>query len=370
MDELINDDLSGFSTTPSNRNNVAANISVLGPSFMFNINEKHSIGVLTRARMFNTFNNINGQLAEGLFDNFGEDDFSFNMNDLGATTHVWGEIGLAYGRVIFYDYDKHYVKAGITGKILLGGGIAQATSENLSGNFDPGSNLVALNGTLDYLLSAESTDIRDFASDLSLGLGADLGVIYELRTPTSRMADEEDNPRAINKYRLKVGLSVLDLGRITYDQRNLSRFDLNGSVNADALESDFQQALRNNFQEQEIPGEVRVSLPTSMNLNIDYKIIPKVFANLNVNQTLVKKDSPFNNNRLNQITFTPRFESRTFSVYLPIANSELAGTTIGAGLKIGPSIIGSSTVLSNLISEEARALNISFGFKIPVNHRR
>ena len=42
-------------------NNFFLNADVLGPSFMFNLNDKSSIGVITRARAFFNLNDFNGQ---------------------------------------------------------------------------------------------------------------------------------------------------------------------------------------------------------------------------------------------------------------------------------------------------------------------
>lgn len=366
-------DFVGLNTTPSDQNNVAVNASVLGPSFMFNLNEKHSVGLITRVRMFNTYNNVNGQLIESIIDGFASEDFNFSMHNLDATTHIWSEIGVSYGRVLFDDYDKHYVKGGITLKYLLGAGIAQGYSKSLEGSYNTATDEVSLNGQFDYLISFdEDQDINRFSQNLSPGFGMDLGVVYEYRPRHSISADVDDNPRAINLYKAKIGISLLDFGQITYKSENLTlqRFTMDGTVNADEAEEGFVEALENNFTQQEIPGQVKMALPTSLNLNIDYKVVPLVFVNLNLNQTLVKRNDPYNNNQINQIALIPRFETRLLSAYLPITYSKIGGTSIGAGFKLGPMIVGSSSIISNLLNDKAQMANLYLGFKVPINHRR
>ena len=166
-----------FTRFPSQSNNVLVNADVLGPSFMFGINEKSSIGISTRARAINNYNNINGELLESIIDGFPATGFSFDQNNLDGTTHFWGEIGLSYGRVI-YDADNHFIKGGLTLKYLLGAGVAQGTSENMSGAFDANSNSVNLNGDFSYLVSF---DEDDFQVDLTPGYGMDIGFVYEYR---------------------------------------------------------------------------------------------------------------------------------------------------------------------------------------------
>lgn len=371
VQQLITDtSFSGISTMATNNNNVAANISFLGPSFMFGLSERHSIGLISAIRTFNTYNSINGEFIEGLTDGFGVEDFNFDMSDLDATSHLWGEVGLSYGRVIFDNYDQHFLKAGITAKVLFGGFAAQGTSNALSGTYDGMSNTITVNGTFDYLSSLDGDfSVTDILGNTNLGFGADLGLVYEYRdratTPSSL-----GNPREQNKYRVKVGVALLDFGSITYKNQVSNRYTLSGTVNAEDFETDFEQALEDNFQEVQVNGEVTIALPTSLNLNVDYMIVPSVYANVNVNRGLVDASAIFNNNRLNQITLTPRFETRFFSAYLPIAHSKLTGTVLGVGVKVGPVILGSSTILSNIMGDTAQGFNTFFATKIQIKHRR
>lgn len=364
-------DFTGLDTFGNNENNVLVNVDVLGPSFMFNLSKKHSIGFSTRLRVLNNFNNINGELVESLFDGFPSQDFSFNQNNLDATTHIWGELGVSYGRVLFNDYNKHYLKAGVTLKYLLGAGIAQGQSNSLSGGFAVANNELSLNGDFSYLISYdEDQEISEFTENLTPGYGMDIGLVYEYRTRESRRANSNTNPRALNEYRAKIGVSLLDFGQITYTDVTQTNYTLNGDLSAAAVEEDFVDALENSFTEIATEGDVAVVLPTSLKVNIDYKLLPLVYLNLDLTQTLVKKDSPFNNNRLNQISLTPRFETRAISAYLPFSYSQLGQTTIGAGLKLGPLIIGSSSIISNLIADQVQLANLYFATKIAIKHKR
>jgi hypothetical protein len=364
-------DFTGLNTFASNQNSVLANVEVLGPSFMFNLNEKHSVGLLSRVRFINNYNNINGNLLEGVVDGFPTEDFSFNQNNLDGTTHIWGEIGLSYGRVLYYDYDKHYLKAGVTLKYLLGMGVAQGKSRSLSGNYSAGNDEVSLNGDFSYVISYdEEQEFSDYLKNLSPGYGMDIGFVYEYRTRESRRADADDNPRALNKYRAKIGVSLLDFGQINYKDLEQTEYTVNGTVSADDAEADFVDALENNFTEITTVGDVKVALPTSLKVNIDYKVVPKIYVNLDINQTLVKKDSPFNNNRLNLMTLTPRLETRFFSAYLPFSYSQLGKTAIGAGIKLGPLIIGSGSIISNLISDDVQMANVYLASKISIKHKK
>lgn len=136
----------------------------------------------------------------------------------------------------------------------------------------------------------------------------------------------------------------------------LTTYALNTNIDANDIEEDFVDALDNDNAISEVTtnSNVTVALPTTVRLNIDYKLIPNLYVNLDLNQTLVKRNNPFNNNGLNHITLSPRFETRIFSAYLPITLSSLGRTSIGAGLKLGPLIVGSGSILSNLSNDNAQ----------------
>jgi hypothetical protein len=364
-------DFNGLNTFASNQNEILANADIMGPSFMLSLSEKHGVGLITRARMANNYNNISGALFEGLLDGFPDENFDFEQNKLDGTTHIWGEVGLSYGRVLFYDDDHHYLKAGATIKYLMGAGFAQGSSESLTGNFSAANRQLNLNGNFSYSTNInDDQEVTDYLDNYSAGIGMDVGVVYEFRTRNSRIGGANDNPRALNKYKVKVGLCLLDFGQIKYKDQQLDRYTIAGSVDANEVEADFIDALDNNFNKVSPKGNVTVALPTSLNLNLDYQVVWNVYANLDINQTLVKRDGLFNNNRLNQITFTPRFETRVISAYLPISYSALGKTAVGAGLKLGPFFVGSGSIISNITSNNPQMANVYLGFKMAINHRR
>lgn len=81
---------------PSDANNFFINTDIVGPSFMFNLSKKSSIGLITRARGVYNINNINGFLYENLEREFDPDeDFSFDSSNLTSTLHSWAEIGVS-----------------------------------------------------------------------------------------------------------------------------------------------------------------------------------------------------------------------------------------------------------------------------------
>ena len=349
-----------YDALPKEDNYYVVNLNILGPSFMLNLNPKSSIAVITRVRAMGELNNINGQLAESIVDGFNDNDYNFNIKNMDVTTHVWGEVGLAYGRKL-YSKENHFVKMGVTLKYLLGGGVVQANSNSLSGTYQNSQqqDVLSLNGDLSY-------GSYDSSNKLSPGLGADIGFIYEFRPQSNYSSSEDATNKALNKYKLKLGIAVLDIGSITYKDVEQTTYNINGSINGTDAEEDIEQTLKDNFNGVTTINKTKVLLPTSLQINADYKITKRFYANINYNQSLNSIDKPYSNNGLNLLTFAPRFETRYFSLHVPLGYSKLGKTSLGIGLRMGPFTIGSSTILSNILSENANLANIYGGLKIPI----
>lgn len=360
----------GIERFPSNQNTILLDADIVGPSLQFSLNEKSGLALTTRVRALSNFNNVNGSLFESLYDGFPTGAFAFEQDNLDFATHAWGEIGLSYARV-FMSNSNHVLKGGLTLKYLVGGGAVQGGSNELSGTFDNTTGQVRLDGDISYALTInDGTNSAEYFEELSSGFGADIGIVYEFRNVKSIAPSNNNNPRAFNQYKLKVGLSILDIGGINYQDTEQTDYSINANVNAQELENDFIDVIADNAAATTTVQDIQWSLPTTLQLNLDYSFTHKWFLNLNIGQGLVAKNNFFNNNRLNLITLTPRYESRVFGAYLPISHSSLTKTAIGLGFRLGPLTIGSSSILTNLTGDSSQLANVFLGIKIPVKHKR
>lgn len=368
---LLGDDgFDGLERFPTDQNNFLLDVDVLGPSVMLSLNEKSGIALLTRVRAISNFNNLNGALFESIYEGFPLDSYSFSQGNLDFTTHAWAEVGLSYGRVLLAR-PNHMLKGGATIKYLLGGGGVQGSSQTLNGNFDAAAGQVALNGDFSYALTIDEEGTADeYFQDLAPGLGADIGFVYEYRDRRALEASNANNPRAFNQYRFKVGLSIVDIGSINYKDTETTDYTANLNANAQDLENDFITVLEDNSATNSTIADTKFRLPTALHLNFDYSVTPKVYLNLNLNQGLIAQDDFFANNRLNLITLTPRYESRIFGAYLPISHSSLSKTSVGLGFRLGPLVVGSGSIITNLTGKSSQLANVFLGLKIPVYHKR
>ncbi|MFS4469670.1 DUF5723 family protein [Maribacter sp. 2210JD10-5] len=368
--------------SPSDNNNFANNIDVLGPSFMFNLSPKSSIAFFSRARQFASANEINGETVDNLDEGIDEDrDFTVNEGDFFGSGSAWAEVGLAYARTIM-NKEQHYLKGGLSLKYLKGLGNAYATGRGVTVNYDADgatlpdgstSGTLQSTGELDYGRIAEYDD-EDYDYEVpeeASGFGLDLGFIYEWRPDyndytTTGPDGETKVMKDKNKYKLKLGLSITDLGSVTYKNGFIDNYDITNSITQEDYESiDGIDELRNFYTFTASRADIKASLPTALHFNADYNISNHFYVNLNTDLSL---KSPGENivRIANVVSLTPRFESKWFSFYLPLSTIQYSGFQVGAGLRAGPFYLGSGSLLTSLTEDKIQGSDVYAGVKIPV----
>jgi len=352
---------------PKNDNNFFFNADILGPSFMFNINRKSSIGITTRVRAFLNINIIYGELYESLADGFDDtQDLAFSMKDFQGTIHAWAEIGLTYGRILMED-DRHMLKGGVTLKYLQGAGSAFFNAPTISGQYDASTNSLTTSGNLSYGLSQVdfNTDDIDY-KNLTAGFGADIGFAYQWNEQTQNVVNDSIGVN-YTAYKLKIGASITDIGSINYKEGEITQYDLNTTVDADIFdEEDTEQTLEDNYNGVTTPTSAKIKLPTAFNLLVDYRIKNNLYASLSGSFSLIKNNTETANSIINTVTIAPRLETKWFSIYSPVSFRQYGDLSWGAGFRFGPLVVGSGSVLTNLLSDTSKTTDVYVGLKVPI----
>ncbi len=377
-DYEIEDDARAF---PKDKNNLLGNIDVLGPAFMFNINERNSIAIYTRARAFFNVNDINGETLESLINDLDDNiDFNVIQGDAYGSANSWAEVGVTYARVLM-NKEQHFLKGGITVKYLQGMGTAYATGTNLAVDFD--ANTTTSNGTVTttgeiaYGYSENLEDLDDVDIETisgASGVGADLGFVYEWRPEYKKYTSTDSKgkqfmPKDVNKYKLKFGLSLTDIGSVKYEGIE-ERYDFNRTLTQNDFEDIDIDELERFYGTPTLVESEKAVLPTALHLNADWNINQRFYVNLNSDLSMTAKDKINRSRVANTLSLTPRFESKWFSFYMPLSLMQHSGFNWGAGLRAGPLYIGSGSVLSVLISDETKAADVYVGLKVPVYQSR
>lgn len=349
---------------PSDKNHFFTNIDVMGPSFMFNVGEKQSFALTTRARGLFNLNNIDGNLYERISDGFDiGNDFDFDSKNLNATVHVFSEIGVTYGREILRTQDQ-FLKGGVTLKYLMGAGGLFASSPELSGNYNRVTNQLTTRGSVAYgtTMGFES-DSPEFGN-LMGGFGADIGVVYEYR---KRIMDNRVQGQRAQEYKFKMALSLSDIGSINYKNSENTTYNADGNVNAVEFETkDLEEVLEDNYTGTTVTGEQKIALPTALQIMADYYIGSRWYVGLHTGLSLKDSGKSHTSNIINTTTLVPRFETKWFSVYSPLGLRQYGDLAWGLGMRLGPLTLGSGSILTNLMPDKSKNADVYVGLKIPL----
>ena len=365
----------------------ALNIDVMGPAFMFNLNEISSIAVFTRGRSIININEFNGSSAEIIEDET-TDDFSINEGDFSVIGNSWAELGITYARTLINKGDK-FLKGGLTAKYLKGYGSGYLRGKNIKLDYidsDPvfsGNSSVDVEGEIGYgRFDNFDNEDYDYETPKANGFGVDLGFIFEWRPNhnnyvKTNSAGESYVLKDKNKYKLKLGLSITDIGGINYKNGREDSYsipNIEGSFSSNDFEDseDLQDFLQNQYGSLNTKSSkgYKVKLPTALHLNADWSYNAKLYVNLNTDLSLVAKGKDNANRIANIVSLTPRFESKWFSFYLPLSVIENNGFQVGSGLRAGPLYIGSGSAISALTSKNTKGTDAYAGLKIPIYQRR
>ena len=358
-------------------NNAVLNTDFMGPSFMFNIAPKHSIAVFTRARATVNILNVNGNVIDELAkDN--TNDFDYTIGSPNAVGNSWGELGLSYAAVL-YQKGTHFVKGGFTAKYLQGvanyhfqaNGVQLKYVENtvIPQNSQYTSTGTALYGSSQDFATNSTVEI----DSQSKGYGFDLGLVYEWRPDYDASRTDINNLKYANKYKVRFGLSVTDIGSMNYDKGIRNTYDLNKTITEADVDNadDFDQLLKDNYAATVVNGTVKSYLPTAVHADVDWNIHNKFYLNFNGDFSVVDKNKLNQNSIADRVSITPRFESRWFSFYVPVSYMDYnKQAQVGVGLRTGIFFIGSGSAVTNLISNNSRAVDFHLGFKIPVYQKK
>ncbi|NND62860.1 MAG: hypothetical protein HKN48_06660 [Flavobacteriaceae bacterium] len=343
-----------FKKYPKNDNQFYRIVDVLGPSFLYRLDNQQSFSITSRIRGLYNVNNINGQILEGINEEFPqEEEFEAEIKDLSIAVHVWGEIGITYG--FSFDEVNYTLTAGTTIKRLEGVGGLFANAEMISGSYNPRGRRITSEGTL-TLSNTENFDNNDIKlKPAASGFGVDFGFVLET-----------EYLEFLYGKKFKLGVSVHDIGSIKYPNTTSTTYDLDKRVPVSIFEDQsITAALNRNYNKSKEFNSLKITLPTSLRIFMDLEYTDQFFIGLETSTSLVSKNSPFVNRMFNYYTLNPRFEIKWVSVYSPLTLQQHSGLTWGFGLRLGIIVLGSESLMSNILAS-SKVTDVYAGIRIPV----
>lgn len=386
-DKLVNQFLAKGTGTSTG----IANVTILGPSLMFNTGKKSAVALTTRGRIMMNATDLDGELVNALVN---QDEPGINLpytintgKDMRASFNAWTEFGLTYSRVLM-DKGRHFLKGGLTPKYLAGAangymGVGRFEGTLSKDQVSEEFQLTNTSGQLQLGFSGarlSDFDVEELTAFNNTGFGGDIGFVYEYR-PDHEKYQYGDNKtrRDMSKYAWRIGVAVLDIGKIKYDTdpSRSGRYgvDVSGSevLNLDELSAIPVDELRDYFNENpqyftQLPADgpgYKVNLPTSLRIDADYHINKGFYVNLDAKLSLVDAANKlYNSQYYSTYSLTPRYEGRAIGLYVPISYNQVSEFNAGVCLRLGPLFVGSSSVLSAAFGDSRKAdayLGLRFG---------
>jgi outer membrane protein OmpA-like peptidoglycan-associated protein len=366
------------------------------PSFMFKVGEKSALGFTWRLRNYVNVDGVEKELARLIYNELNYPTLwvdTLSNEHFSVQTMSWAEYGITYGRIMM-DKGEHFLKVGGRLKVLQGLQAAYMFVDNLAYNFSTDSTLSLFQSDVNYGHSTnfefdENSIKYKFVSNFSIGL--DLGVVYEWRPDHADFKYEMDGRKDRwrddqNKYKLRAGLSILDLGNIKFKKGQLSN-DFTANVNywnlnnldfGDTPVEAFDDTIRSRFGTNSSEESFKMNLPTAISLQVDYNIWKDFYVN---HTTYFAFQFKNNANKVHDITtfsITPKYDHKWFGVFVPVSYNLMGNFQVGTGLRLGPLYLGTTNLnpIAQFVSGKGNGKKDIYGadfhmiLKIPIPYSK
>lgn len=339
---------------------------IMGPSFFVRLNSNHALGLISRVRFSTSLDGIPNEISYYKFNSLLEEE-QFTIQETNVGGLFWSEIGLNY--LYQRETGNGLFGFGVTLKYLNGYEGAYVYNEDPITLFNtPGDSLRVETGSVNYAYTTTSTESSDFTGSTQSngsGFAADIGVSFA--------GGQND----YSGYKWKLGVSLLDVGQITFNQNAQAHFiqtdttvDFGGpeyraydriEETEDALRYFSFQILGDSMASR-VGNEFSMWLPTAASIQFDYAVANHIM----INTTLVT-GVPLGRKAVRRSTLigvTPRYESRWLSLALPITYYNFDEIRYGLAARLGPFFIGTDDLGHFVSRSDLNGADFYAGIKI------
>lgn len=334
-----------------------AQMDIMGPTFMLALGKKNkfSLAFSSGYKTLITANNVSERLAQYFYDSKKPENWQESTSkELMMNASLWAYGGLTMGTVIL-DKPKYSLKAAVTAKMNVGLASTYAYSPSMRVSFASANSIQNANGILDnqvasplYVNEKLNTDsLNPFENK---GFGADIGIIFEKKDGkdyTYEMDCRTDNVRKDqNKYRYRIGLSLIDYGFIQWKGKSpLRRVAIDGNAFTTAIgnskfgkfpdvakyKDSLLSVAYNGVYLDTSKADYFMWTPTNLNLFFDLRVYKTIYIAANGTYGFVLNNYASSKTQNAQFSVTPRIEGKFFGLYLPV-NYNMLAEEINAGI--------------------------------------
>ncbi|MBW7868060.1 MAG: OmpA family protein [Brumimicrobium sp.] len=368
-------------------------------NFMFHINRKIALGFSSKLRVINNIDNVHPKvlkLAEEELDYEQLWHTDINGSLLSQNALAWMEYGINYAQVVM-DKDEHFLKIG--GRLKFNQGIFSSyiNAGDLSFNLHDKKLAADIKGRASFGYSDNFTkfvggDDDDgfslnnfFKMTSKIGVGGDLGVVYEWRPKWKDYKYDMDGKinlwrRDRNAYELRVGVSLLDLGGMrftkadksrdfTVDAKNVDLKIFDGTNDLKKFGEVIDSLIANDPQwkaSEDTAQTYYMHTPTTLSFQVDYHIWNDFYVNATAFINVNNKKNPHNVRNATRFSITPSYDFRWFGIGIPISYGPYSKFMFGLGLRLGPLTIGVPDFRTLIPFGKVNGAGIYAGLRVPI----
>ena len=373
-------------------------------NFMVHVTPKVAIGLGVKMRSITNIDNIDPMLAYLAEEELEDENFwntQLNEELININHMTWAEYGFNYSQII-KEEGEHFLKGGLNFKYLAGYAAAYLFSNNFQYNLYNDDTTQFLSGDFGYGYSESIDDAvnENLDSDglfgapkaSANGFGLDLGIVYEWRPDYKDYKFDMDGEtnlwaRDQNKYKLRVGLSLTDLGGMSFKKGGLSRdfsvqtsnlFDLNtfdaagdlyeldSIVNGLIVESSNAGNSEWTAGERDTASTFFMRTPSAFSFQVDYHLWKSFYINATGIFNIVSRNRDAKVKVPSQFSITPSFDFAWLGIHLPISMNSYSGFKAGLATRLGPLTLGVTDFRTLFATGQVRGAEFFAGVHIPI----
>lgn len=373
------------------RNYIFADLTIYGPSLLIN-HKKHSYGFTTALKTALGTVNLAPELATFMLKGSAAAELqgkTFDWNGAVSGTLVYTDIAFNYSYEIRDSY-KSKQRIGISAHYLNGiNSIDIADMGGTKWSFIGDSSVFMSDGNLRVNYAAtRSGKLSELMESRGRGFAFDVGYTY-MRKKRARPTRITVCPnivyggriREFQEYKWKLGMSIMDIGKIDFNNQTIATSYENANGNTKNLDLEFYKGLfaldrRLQFDYSGNPGTNFVRgdaythyTATRFQFQFDYNYKNNLFFNLSGSQRLpmpgaISMIAP------NILSLTTRYEKLKYEFGAPISLIEYQYPIMGFYFRYGPFYLGTNHLLEMVGIRNIRGADIFFGLKFNFSNFR
>lgn len=330
----------------------------MGPSASMVLG-KSSISLHTAMRSYTAIDRVPAVIGQIVTDESVENvqDGIYMMSRGRGKTMSWAEIGLTYGRILYINEIDHSMLNAAIGIHRIYG-IQQASFIVDEGRVDVD------NGEAVFRYASGSYSYTDPQWKSGKGWGFAFGLIYKkmIENVGGYIPHSKKGGCQRLNYRYKIGLSLIDLGRVRYDQDAFFA-KITENTELDQLEEVVKDENIDDGELLKEGDEYVASLPTAASIQFDYNIGYGLYLSGTLLQNLTSTTN-FGVERANLLAITPRYEKRAFALSMPFSLADYTEPQFGLSLRFGPFSVGSDHIFPFLSTTDIYGADLYFNLNI------